>query len=188
MQLLWLPVHFPGWHNPFQNGVYSNVKWGFWSIFTNLIYSYIKKSGPSCSKLTTLLVNISLKFQTLISQICQYFLLKKCEKLLIFSTKNIIVFCNKFIKQLTSWPLNKIVKLTMLWTTGLCSFKSCPSLRREAEMKMTELLSLNMYPFTLSNPKLTSSTSNEANSFLQSCNLILSALSTTQIRPSVLSK
>ena len=29
-----------------------------------------------------LLVNMSLKFQTLISQIGQYFLLKKCEKLL----------------------------------------------------------------------------------------------------------
>ena len=36
------------------------------------------KSGPGI----TSLVNISLKFQTLISQICQYFLLKKCEKLL----------------------------------------------------------------------------------------------------------
>ena len=41
-----------------------------------------KRSGPGCSKLTTSLVNISLKFQTLISEICQYFLLEKCEKLL----------------------------------------------------------------------------------------------------------
>ena len=49
------------------------------------------RSGPSCSKLTTSLVIISLKFQTLISQIRQYFLLKKYEKL-IFSTKNITVF------------------------------------------------------------------------------------------------
>ena len=39
-------------------------------------------SGPGCSKLTMSLVNVSLKFQTLISQICQYCLLKKCEKLL----------------------------------------------------------------------------------------------------------
>ena len=39
-------------------------------------------SGPSCSKLKASLVNVSSKFQTLISQICQYFLLKKCEKLL----------------------------------------------------------------------------------------------------------
>ena len=40
------------------------------------------ESGPGCSKLMTSLVNASLKFQTLISQVCQYFLLKKCEKLL----------------------------------------------------------------------------------------------------------
>ena len=37
--------------------------------------------GPGYSKLTTSLVNVSVKFQTLMSQICQYFLLKKCEKL-----------------------------------------------------------------------------------------------------------
>ena len=35
--------------------------------------------GASCSKLTTPLVNVSLKFQTLILQIQCYFLLKKCE-------------------------------------------------------------------------------------------------------------
>ena len=42
----------------------------------------IWSSGPSCSKLMTSLVNVSLKFQTLIFQICQYFLLKKYQKLL----------------------------------------------------------------------------------------------------------
>ena len=36
-------------------------------------------SGASCSKLMTSLVNVSLKFQTLILQIHCYFLLKKCE-------------------------------------------------------------------------------------------------------------
>ena len=36
-------------------------------------------TGPSCSKLTMSLVNVSLKFQTLILQIHCYFLLKKCE-------------------------------------------------------------------------------------------------------------
>ena len=30
-------------------------------------------SGPGCSKLTTSLVNVPLKFQTLLSKICQYF-------------------------------------------------------------------------------------------------------------------
>ena len=42
-------------------------------------------SWAGCSKLTTSLVNVSLKFQTLISEICQYFLLKKREKLLLLS-------------------------------------------------------------------------------------------------------
>ena len=41
----------------------------------------MKRPGPGCSKLTTSLVNVSLKFQTIVSQIRQYFLLKKCEKL-----------------------------------------------------------------------------------------------------------
>ena len=46
---------------------------------------------------------------------------------LIFSTKNISVFGYKAIKHLTSWPLNELVKLTMLWTTGpsLPIFASC---------------------------------------------------------------
>ena len=79
-----------------------------------------RSSGPSCSKLTTSLVNVLLKFKTLMSQICQYFLLKKCEKLLqcrtslIFSTKNFSVLGYKVVKHLTSRPLNELVKLTML--------------------------------------------------------------------------
>ena len=62
----------------------------------------------SCSKLMMLLVNVSLKFQTLISEICQYFLLKKCVKLLKcksfshFSTKNISAFGYKVVKHLMS--------------------------------------------------------------------------------------
>ena len=38
------------------------------------------------------LVNVSLKFQTLISEIRQYFLLKKCEKLLQCSAKASLIF------------------------------------------------------------------------------------------------
>ena len=67
------------------------------------------KSGPGCSKLTTSLVNVSLKFQTLISEIWKYFLLKKCERSfcsakasLIFSTENISVFGYKVVKHLRS--------------------------------------------------------------------------------------
>ena len=60
-----------------------------------------------------LLVNVSLNFQKLISQICQYFLLKKYEKLLqcakaslILLTKNLSVFGYKVVKHLMSRPLN----------------------------------------------------------------------------------
>ena len=52
-------------------------------------------SGPGCSKLTTLLVNVSLKFHMLIFNIHHCFLLKKCEKLLRvshFFNKNISLF------------------------------------------------------------------------------------------------
>ena len=54
-------------------------------IVSEPFYDAIKVShlpGSGCSKLTTSLVNVSLNFQKLISQICQCFLLKKCEKLL----------------------------------------------------------------------------------------------------------
>ena len=64
---------------------------------------------PACSKLTTSLVNVSLKFQMLISEIRHYFLLKKMwaafamQKLLtFFQTKNISVFGYKVVKHLTS--------------------------------------------------------------------------------------
>ena len=61
--------------------------------------------------------NVLLNFQKLISQICKYFSFKKYEKLLqcsFFNKKNVSVFCYKVIKHLTSWPLNELIKLTML--------------------------------------------------------------------------
>ena len=65
--------------------------------------SRAKSSGPDCSKLTTSLVNMSLKFRRFISQICKYFLLKKCAKLLsFFLTKNFSIFGYKGVKHLTS--------------------------------------------------------------------------------------
>ena len=54
-------------------------------------------SGPSCSKLTTSLVNVTLKFQMSISQINL-----SAKASLIFSTKNISVFGYKAVKHLTS--------------------------------------------------------------------------------------
>ena len=41
-----------------------------------------KSTGAGCSKLTTSLVNVSLKFKTLILQIHCYSLLEKCENVL----------------------------------------------------------------------------------------------------------
>ena len=51
-------------------------------------------SGTSCSKLTMSLVNFHLKFQVLISEIIQYFFVKKCEKqkLLSFFQQKIPVY------------------------------------------------------------------------------------------------
>ena len=71
------------------------------------------QAGAGCSKLTTSLVNVSLKFKTLILQIHCYFLLEKCENLLhifptsakdshIFPTKNNSVFDNLVGIYLTS--------------------------------------------------------------------------------------
>ena len=50
-------------------------------------------AGAGCSKLTTSLVNVSLKFKTLILQIHCYFLLEKCENLL--QCKRFSHFSNK---------------------------------------------------------------------------------------------
>ena len=93
------------------------------------------KSG--CSKLTASLVNVLLNFQKLISQIYQYLLLKNvisfcsAKASLIYSTKNFSVFVYKVIKHLTNWPLNELVKLTMLWTTGPRSLENILTLWRQ---------------------------------------------------------
>ena len=58
-------------------------------ISVNFLLSH---SGPGCSKLTTSFVNVSLKFQMLISEICRFTLLKKCEKLFLFFQQKISVY------------------------------------------------------------------------------------------------
>ena len=67
------------------------------SPYQVVVASYLtdshRRPGPGCSKLTTSLVNVSLNFQKLISQICQYFLLKQSEKLL--QCKSFSHFFNK---------------------------------------------------------------------------------------------
>ena len=49
------------------------------ALNSSFLVELLLTPGPSCSKLTTSLVNVSLKFQTLILQIHCYFLLKKNE-------------------------------------------------------------------------------------------------------------
>ena len=67
-----------------------------------------KRPGPGCSKLITSLINVLLKFQMLISDICQYFLLKKCEKLLhslIFYKKTSYYSCARPAQCFPYWSL-----------------------------------------------------------------------------------
>ena len=67
------------------------------TILTYMMVQFLSP-GPGCSKLTTSLVNVSSKFHKSKTEICQYLLLKKCEKLLQcksfshFFNKNISVF------------------------------------------------------------------------------------------------
>ena len=67
--------------------------------------------------------NVSLKFRMLISEIHQYFFLKKCKKLLQCRARASFIFSNKIfgyqvVKNLRSGTLNELVKLKMLRTTG----------------------------------------------------------------------
>ena len=69
----------------------------FWNVL-HVSSCALVTSGPGCSKLTTSLVNSSLKFQTVISQICQYFFVEKMgeafavQKLLSFFQQKISVY------------------------------------------------------------------------------------------------
>ena len=86
-----------------KNTVFSNTDYnvndtlfgpGFEICFYAKIIIFLENfPGASCSKLTTSLVNVSLKFQTLILQIHCYFLLKKCEKVILtFFQQKITVY------------------------------------------------------------------------------------------------
>ena len=98
-----------------------------WGMIWKLPYNYLCLSVPSCSKLTTSLVNDSLKFISSDMQICWNFLLKKCESAKathILSAKNIRILYIESAKTVNERTLNKLVKLTMLWTTGPRCFDS----------------------------------------------------------------
>ena len=61
-------------------------------------HNVTQSSGLGCSKLTPLLVNVLLKFQTWISEVPKFFLLKKCQNLSFFSTKKSVHFGYKVIE------------------------------------------------------------------------------------------
>ena len=60
-----------------------------------------RDTGPTCSKLTTSLVNDSLKFTSNDTQICWNFLLKKCEQLL--QCKSYSHFFSKKYQNIVYW-------------------------------------------------------------------------------------
>ena len=92
-------------------------------------------SGPGCSKLTTSLVNDSLKFTSSDTQIrwnlhqvirkyAEIFCWKNVSSFCsakathIFSAKNIRILYTESAKTVNEMTLNELVKLTTLWTTG----------------------------------------------------------------------
>ena len=89
-----------------------------------MVLHFFKRPGPGYSKPAMSLVNVLLEFQTLISEICQYFLLKKCEELCSAkaSTAGFSHFFNKKYqciwllsrKTLNELTTYKLVKLRML--------------------------------------------------------------------------
>ena len=93
------------------------LSWSMWNVAR-------EGPGPSCSKLTTSLVNDSLKFTPSDMQICWNFLLKNVSSFRnakathIFSAKNIRILYIESAKTVNEMTLNELVKLTMLWTTG----------------------------------------------------------------------
>ena len=63
--------------------------------------------GTSCSKLTTSLVNVSLKFKTKYFKSTVYFLLEKCEKS--FALQKIFTFKKKIYKKQTNRGFDNVV-------------------------------------------------------------------------------
>ena len=79
-------------------------------------------SGPSCSKLTMSLVNVSLKPWSLTMAYTLIFLLKKMW--VAFFSKNTCEFGIVLTRTVNILTTNELVKLTTLWTTGPWTFTS----------------------------------------------------------------
>ena len=78
-----------------------------------------KRSGPSCSKLTTSLVNDSLNLHRVIRKYAKIFCWKNVKSYLHFFSKKYRNFLGiESAKIVNEMVLNEFVKLTTLWTTG----------------------------------------------------------------------
>ena len=97
-------------------------QWGTFNEYTQHVF-FLWKSGPSCSKLTTSLVNDSLKFTSSDVQICCNFSAEKMWVAFavashIFSAKNFRKLYIVSAKIVNEMALNELIKLMTLWTTG----------------------------------------------------------------------
>ena len=79
------------------------------------MYYMCDKLGPAVQNLAKLLANVTLK--------C---LSWNMANTLIFLLKNINVFENSLASTVNEFVINKLVKLTMLWTNGPCKLRGNP--------------------------------------------------------------
>ena len=95
------------------------TSWGFHHPFNKI-------PGPGCSKLTTSLVNVLLKFQMLKSEIRHYFLLKKCEKLC--TAKASLIFSTTYMWQIWQvWPVDFKILTSRFGLKPVDFFRHCRS-------------------------------------------------------------
>ena len=131
---MWLSgYHFWLWFTRSQVWIPLKAEFSLWLYVTSLLRTFhyhssviliwlkwcwkgCKTPMPSCSKLTTSLVNDSLKFTSSDTQICWNFLLKKSTH--IFSAKNIRILYIESAKTVNEMTLNDLLMLMMLWQLG----------------------------------------------------------------------
>ena len=96
-----------------------------YTLYSGAPVYWSEQSGPSYSKLTMSFINDSLKFTLSDTQICWNVLLKKKMWVakathIFFQQKNITILYIESAKTVkcNEMTLNKLVKLTTLWTTG----------------------------------------------------------------------
>ena len=118
-----------------------------------------KTNRPSCSKLTMLLVNLPLNLWSLNMAYKLIFLLKKnvssfciCKSYSHFFQQNTSEFDNVLTKTVNILTINKLIKLTMLWTAGprkvqeLCSLSNNKKKKKKKKKKMDKIFIVHHFP------------------------------------------